>query len=402
MGAYKIRRGQIEMKILHTVEFYYPSVGGAQEVVRQLSERLVKLGHDVTVATTNLPERKVSTHNGVKIIGFDISGRAATGYSGKDIDKYKRLLTEPSFDVVMNYAAQQWATDLAFEVLDDIKARKILVPCGFSGLYDPVFKDYFSHMPKVMKKYDATIYLAEDYRDINFAREHKLSNIYVVPNGAGADEFGQTYAGDIRKELGISADSYFVLLVGGHTGVKGHKETVEIFKKAQLRNATFLINGNDLGGGCTAWCKKQAKHLRYSLNFKLQKKRLLVKDLPRPQLVAAYKAADLFLFPSNIEASPLVLFEAMASKLPFLTADVGNTKEIIRWSGGGLLLPTTKDELGFSHVDIDGSSEMLEAQYKNRSVSKKLGEIGYRVWRKKFTWEIITKEYESIYRGNKP
>jgi|GEM_PF-5705905 len=27
------------MKILHTVEFYEPSKGGAQEVVRQLSER---------------------------------------------------------------------------------------------------------------------------------------------------------------------------------------------------------------------------------------------------------------------------------------------------------------------------------------------------------------------------
>ena len=79
------------MKILHTVEFYYPSVGGAQEVVRQISERLVKLGHDVTVATTKLPERKIATHNGVKIVGFDISGRAATGYGGKDIEKYKKF-----------------------------------------------------------------------------------------------------------------------------------------------------------------------------------------------------------------------------------------------------------------------------------------------------------------------
>ena len=55
------------MRILHTVEFYPPSIGGMQEVVRQLSERLVLLGHDVTVATTRIPERTASSQNGVKI-----------------------------------------------------------------------------------------------------------------------------------------------------------------------------------------------------------------------------------------------------------------------------------------------------------------------------------------------
>ena len=46
------------MKILHTVEFYHPSVGGMQEVVKQLSERLVRLGHNVTVATSQLKEAR--------------------------------------------------------------------------------------------------------------------------------------------------------------------------------------------------------------------------------------------------------------------------------------------------------------------------------------------------------
>jgi len=44
------------VNILHTVEFYSPSVGGAQEVVRQISELLVKRGHDVTVATMSLAQ----------------------------------------------------------------------------------------------------------------------------------------------------------------------------------------------------------------------------------------------------------------------------------------------------------------------------------------------------------
>ena len=67
------------MKILHTVEFYEPFKGGAQEVVKQLSERMVAMGHDVTVATTKLKERKSKNINGVKIEEFDISGNEVRG-----------------------------------------------------------------------------------------------------------------------------------------------------------------------------------------------------------------------------------------------------------------------------------------------------------------------------------
>uniref|UniRef100_UPI00404774C9 hypothetical protein n=1 Tax=Algoriphagus sp. TaxID=1872435 RepID=UPI00404774C9 len=54
------------MKILHTFGFYFPSVGGAQEVVKQLSGRLAEHGHEVTVATTKLKNRKTLNMNGVK------------------------------------------------------------------------------------------------------------------------------------------------------------------------------------------------------------------------------------------------------------------------------------------------------------------------------------------------
>ena len=65
------------------------------------------------------------------------------------------------------------------------------------------------------------------------------------------------------------------------------------------------------------------------------------------ETIAAYKAGYV-LFSSNIECSPLVLFECMASKPLFLTTDVGNSAEIVKWSHAGLLLPTVKDANGFS------------------------------------------------------
>ena len=55
------------------------------------------------------------------------------------------------------------------------------------------------------------------------------------------------------------------------------------------------------------------------------------------EVVEAFFAADLFLFPSLIECSPLVLFEAAAAGTPFIATDVGNSREIAEWTGAGLI-----------------------------------------------------------------
>lgn len=388
------------MKILHTVEFYTPSLGGAQEVVRQLSERMAAGGHEVTVATTRLPERQSRLINDVNIEEFDVSGNEVRGYEGGDIERYKQFLQDSDFDVIMNYAVQQWATDLFIEVMDRVKGGKVLVPCGFSGLYLPEYKDYFAKMPQILKSYDATVYLSNDYRDINFARQHGIKNTHVIPNGAGADEFLAENLPDVRQQLAIKDSDFFIFSVGSHTGSKGHAEAIEIFKRADIQDAVLVIEANSFGGGCTQACRRAARWFGFNPRARRQRKRLIVTSLPdRQAVVAAYRQADLFLFPSNIEASPLVLFESMAAKLPFLSTDVGNAKEIIEWSDGGLLLPTSKDKQGQSHADIIKSTALVEKMYHDEAARKKLGAAGFKAWKSKFSWEIITTKYLELYQG---
>jgi len=386
------------MRILHTVEFYHPSVGGMQEVVKQLSERLVKLGHEVTVATTKLPDRKDDTLNGVKIREFSVSGNLAKGFKG-DAQGYKKFLLDSDFDVVTNFAAQQWATDVALTVLDDIKAKRVFVPTGFSGLYMKEYKDYFEKMKEWMKKYDMNVFLSEDYRDINFAKENNVIKRVLIPNGAGEDEFLGVNDIDIRKKLGIPENHFLILHVGSHTGVKGHKEAIKIFQKARIKNATFLVIANKLLGGCTVFCAIKEKSFKRSIRRFFDRKKLIIASLSRKETVAAYKAADLFLFPSNIECSPIVLFECMAAKTPFLTSDVGNAKEIIEWSEAGILLPTEKDKSGYglSFVDIKKSTRILEEIYRDKNKREIMEKKGYVAWKEKFSWEKIARQYESLY-----
>lgn len=382
------------MRILHTVEFYSPSVGGMQFVVKQLSERLVKQGHQVTVATTKIPGRE-HCPNGVEVKEFEISGNMVNGYKG-DISKYQDYLRSNQFDVVTNFAAQQWATDGMLPILNEISAKKVFVPTGFSGLYLPQYKNYFIDMKDYMKLYDMSIFLSDDYRDINFARDNGITKMMLIPNGAGLDEFEKDYSFNIRELLRIPKDNFMILNVGSHTGVKGHREAISIFRKSDIHNATLVIVGNRLKGGCYNKCARTER--LYKLNpFRDKTKQLLILDIPREQTVAAYKTADLFLFTSNIECSPIVLFEAMAGKTPYLSTDVGNAKEISKWSNSGRIIPTAHDRDGMGHANISEGVKMLENIYQNQSLRRDMADRGYQAWKEKFTWEGITKQYEMLY-----
>ena len=88
----------------------------------------------------------------------------------------------------------------------------------------------------------------------------------------------------------------------------------------------------------------------------------------RAEIVSLYSEADLLLFPSKIECSPVVLFESIASKTPFLTTDVGNAKEIIEWTKGGLLLPTYIDNNGLSYVDEQKAALILSNIFNNKNI----------------------------------
>lgn len=386
------------MKIFHCVESYYPAVGGMQEVVKQLSERLVKLGHDVTVLTRFHPDRTFSELNGVKIKTFNIVGNPRKVENEND-QEYVDFLLEHTSDIITFFAAQQWATNLALPILKQIKAKKVSVPTGYSGLYWPEFKDYFEDMKTWIHGYDMNVYLSNDYRDINYARANQVKHITLIPNGAAADEFLPEPKINVRKELNIPEKDFLILLVGSYTGWKGHKEAIELFLRSKINQGTLLMIGNNY-----QYFKRQyIKHPKLAwlafVNKILGRKKIIFNYYSREFTVAAYKQADLFLFPSNVECSPIVLFECAASKLPFLSTDVGNSIEIAEWTKGGEIMATTKDDGGFSHVKIKEGVAKLNELYDNEEKRKKMANDAFEIWQQKYSWEVITKQYEALYNN---
>jgi glycosyltransferase involved in cell wall biosynthesis len=380
------------------VEFYYPSRGGAQEVVRHLSERMVKAGHDVTVATSKLPDRKSLMHNGVKIVEFACSGNEVRGMKGEK-KKYQEFLKSNKFDVIMNYAAQQWTVDAFSEVMDEIDAVKVFVPCGYSALYDPTYEEYFEKMPDILNKYDVSIYLSDDYRDINFARKHGVTNTVLIPNGADENEFMSIMDEEekrlFKNRYGIGGIA--LVTVGNYTGEKGHRELLEVFRKLPVSKATLISAGTlKRHDGYFDEFERQAWEINQSRKH-IGKRVVMIDGTDRPTIVQAMKSADIFVFLSNIEASPVVMFEAAASCLPFVATAAGNNKEIGAWLKNGVIVKTKPMPNGRVTADIKSAVWQLTKMARNLKGRQALGQAGRQAWEKNYTWEKIADDYTKLY-----
>jgi glycosyltransferase involved in cell wall biosynthesis len=431
------------VKLLFCCAEYWPSVGGVQEVMRQIAEQMVRVGHEVTIATSAHPKRTTRLHHGVRIEEFHVEGNLVDGLYG-EVNLYCDFVSKFDGDAILIKAAQQWSFDALWPVLDKIKIRKVFIPCGFSALYEPRFVHYFAGMPEVLRKFDHLIFYSEDYRDIDFAKAHGISNYSIIPNGASEVEFGRTADGRLRAKLGIPPDDFVFLTVGSPVHGKGHKEIGEAFGQMDvgLRNATLILNSKWPGPKRrpllpVLWFLLRSVSWRRGLAFvhrkgwrslwellfpksrpfveidatplemsvgqaaesRVGKKRVLYLDLPRDDVVSAFLEVDLFVFASMIEYSPLVLFEAAAAGTPFLTVPVGNSPEIVRWTGGGWLCPAELNERGYTKVSPAVLAREMEKAVRSPEYLRQLGEAGRCAWLDRFTWAKIAESYERILRG---
>jgi glycosyltransferase involved in cell wall biosynthesis len=432
--------------------------------MRQIAERMAARGHDVTVATSRHPRRKSKVINGVNVREFKAGGKMVYGLSGQ-IDQYREFVRTFEADAILIMAAQQWSFDALWPVLDQIKARKVFIPCGFSGLFEPDFEQYFLQLPGVLKKFDHLVFNAERYRDIDFVRDIGLSKFTVLPNGISEADFGQEADEAFRRKLAIPDDAFLFLTVGNPIEAKGHREVVDAFSRLDTGGQSVVLlsiaswpgSGSGSSDGLAQFLIRKAansrfgtavrfadavaqrllyiarvegwngiKHLarrmltRYKAGIGLHApplesiesmaarasaqpfKRVILTDLERGDLIQAYLAADLFVFASRIEYSPLVLFEAAAAGTPFLTVPVGNADEIVRWTGGGVLCDAAKDSRGYTHVDPGTLADAMRRCMKNREELRSLGATARERWRNYFTWKIVAGYYEDILAGRSP
>jgi len=396
-------------------EHFHPSVGGVQKMMYEIGLRFVRRGHNVTVATSWREDRVRDSVDGINIRSFKVCGNAVSGMTG-EIDSYQEFLVNGQYDFLLVMAAQQWTFDAMLPILDRIRYKKLHIPCGYSGFYLKRYKEYYQKMDTHLRKFDHLIYNSTNYRDINFAREKKISGISIIPAGASELEFLNPDKGKILEELSIEHGNFIYLSIGAPAFNKGHKEILQAYLLVDVPfKSTLVLNGNydDVGEvtlkNAFLFPKETLKELarrmlgrspfniiRMAKGNKDPNKRIIFTNLERAKLIPLFFNADLFLFASHVEYSPLVIFESLASGLPFLSIPVGNVDEIVRWSEGGVLCVGRKTEEGFSSVDPIEFAKAMRELSLDREKRGRLSANGRKAWLVKFTWETIAYQIEQL------
>ena len=352
------------MRVLATVERYAPAIGGAERVVQRVAEGLAGRGHEIHVLTGG--GREELELGGLQVHRVPVTGNEARGMGG-DVAAVTAVIDRVRPDLVFNYAAQTWATDCCFALLErPERPRMVLAPCGFSGLGKRLYREYFAAMPERLRSYDALVLHSAVYQDWRFATAAGVERMFILPNGADTPLAAEPAATD--RALAVT--------VGSHVLSKGHAQFARavraLGRDRPLEGAIVAPprHGLDSLRGCQLTCQARSR---------VQQLRI-VDGSVAGAVQREIAAADLFLFTSRVECAPLVILEAMAAGTPWVSYDVGNVSEL----PGGIVA-------GDRRRLLQAAREILAGE------RPELAEEGRAAWQGEHRWEDIVPRYEAAF-----
>jgi len=137
---------------------------------------------------------------------------------------------------------------------------------------------------------------------------YKVSSekIRVINSGVNVEKFVPIDKMAARRKLSLPEDSTYALWVGNNPHRKGLLTAVKAVEKSNC-SKLLVVGLAGVNSGKTVFLGR----------------------LPVQDLIAAYSAADVFVFPTAYEAFTLVTLEALACGLPVITSVESNMGEII-------------------------------------------------------------------------
>ena len=384
------------MNILICSFSFPPRPGGVSQVTRAHARGLVQRGHEVTVATEDVSDQHgIDFPADFKVLQFKVSGNAnpRSRYDG-DIDEYLSFIGSFTGDLICCHCWQTWSTDLAIKAFSKTRSRKILVSHGVSAntkLGWPrafptwlLWRPYVLwEMPTILKAFDHLILLSDRsdkdrFYDRYMADRMGYRNISVIPNGVDLHAHDKAPS-DFRVRYGIDTQR-LVLCVGSYYDLKNQKMALEAFISANPADTTLVFIGPSKN--------------RYTLEIEnrwAQTKKTLagarmicLDSLSMETILSAYKTADLYLCSSRTECFPLAILDAMASKTPFISTDVGCIRDL----PGGIVVN-----------DQNEMAREIGILYKDEGRRKGLGEEGRAACESTYNWPRVIDAYETLFEN---
>ncbi len=331
------------MKILMLTWEYPPRiVGGIARVVHDLSKRLIKDGHEVTVITYrdgNVPEYE--NDKGVEVYRVDNYMIHPNNFidwimqlNFNMIAKATEVINkEGGFDVIhahdwlVTYAAKSLKQSFNLPMVATIHATEA---GRNSGIHDDTQR--YINDTEWLLTYEATEVIVNS----NYMKGHvqglfglPFDKISVIPNGINLNNFtGIERDYDFRRRFAMDNEK-IILYVGRLVYEKGVQHLISAMPKIldHYHDSKLVIAGK---GGMLDELKAQVDSMG------LSNKVYFTGYLNQKEVQKMYKCADVAVFPSTYEPFGIVALEAMLAGIPTVVSDIGGLNEIVEHGVNGM------------------------------------------------------------------
>ena len=392
------------MRIAHLIHTFPPAVhGGGEFFVYELSRRLAREGHQVTVTTRgfrNLDRKE-------RMSGFYVER-----YRNPAPERWKyHPIAEAqvpwygkyfvlSLDVV--YSTRHLSRLVREGKLDLIHAS-FIVPSGLSGaivksstgipLVITIHGNAdFYEVPKML--YPVLRYAAANADGLvtvghelkrNFIRELGDFEVKVVPNGVDVDRFLPDRAAreETRRKYGIPLDSPVLLSVSRLVERKNIDQVLRAIPHLaeRLPGFRFLLVGEGPEDG-------KLRDLTRKLG--VDNRVVFTGFVSEEEKTHIYLSSDAFIQLSSREGLSISLLESKAAGLPAIVSDSKGTREPVRENKSGKVVSNPWDPIEVTEVILDLLS--------NPRTRRRLGENARREARENYSLETMTRQYIEVYR----
>ena len=375
------------MKIAQITPYFLPHTGGVERYVYNLSKNLINEGHTVEVITSNVPEgRTVDVVDGIPVRRLKCIGEPLRNPL---VPSIFLLLDElKKFDIIH---VHNLYSSLALSIPLLKKFCKIPLVLTHHGqlIYGEPMKDtcvkiYEKSIEKIiLKSVDNAVVLSESDAQYISLSGLKMDRVEILPNAINpADftayinvdttEFIEKYDLEGRKRI---------LFVGEVTNRKGIPTLIKsippLIKKVLTEEVVFVIVGS---GENLSDARALAKDLDVESHV------VFTGRLPFVELMQAYCSSDLFVLPSLSEGLPTSILEAMYFGLPVVSTDIPGVRD--HFSDFALLVPPSDE-----HALADAIHALLDDEDLAKSISRR----GKALVVSRYTWDQVTREYETLY-----
>jgi glycosyltransferase involved in cell wall biosynthesis len=400
-----MRPSQPVPRICLLTETYYPLTGGGETQARSLAENLVAKGFKVFIATRRVATslKKVEEIGGVPIYRIRPVGLGQSKRWGMLLWALVVLVRmRRRYNII--YVSGFKALGVSAVLISRLLGKTCILKADSNGEMSGEFfagglkklrltpssfvvRIFLCLRNKILRKADGFVAITSGIVAELTRHDVKPGLIHSIPNSVDTVKFcpvSTSQKHSLQEKLNVPKKNVIITYSGRLVSYKGLPLLVGVAKRIlrEFNDVGFVLVGS--GGIDIHNCEAELKD--YVKTYGLEDSIYFPGQVDN---VHEYlQASDVFVSPTEKDAFPLALIEAMACGLPVISTPVGGIQEIITDRQNGLLV----EPRNFQQLD-----DTIRALLADTALSVSLGKAAAQTVKERYSEEIVTTKYTQLF-----